>query len=86
MKLFTNRNKRASANLNYSLLNHLFVVSDLCAHQVVIDDSPLSCQITNNIEYYNHGWRWRIEQKFGIEPKGTKINVLSLFWNVSNYD
>ena len=65
------KNKSASANLNYSLLNRLIVVSDQCAHQVVIDDSPLSCQITNNIEYCHHGWRWRIEQKFGIEPKGT---------------
>ena len=64
-------NQSASANLNYSLLHHLIVVSDLFVHQIVIDNSPLSCQITNNIEYYHHGWGWRIEQKFGIEPKGT---------------
>ena len=51
-----------SANLNYSLLHHLIVVSDLFVHQIVIDNSPLSCQITNNIEHYHHGWGWRMRQ------------------------
>ena len=65
------------------MFKHSIVVSDLCVQQLVIREPHLSCQITNNLEYHHHGWRWRIEQKFGIEPKGIN-NALSAFLDISN--